>query len=101
LRGPVGDRKIEAQIGFCPSVAFHRFTPGQPGERPLDLVAGFVPERDGGTVSTNRLRPPADERRLDVDLRELWLAIEPQVLVPEAACDLEIAIEPDTISSCL
>ena len=34
-----------------------------------------------------------DERHLDVDLRELGLAIEAQVLVAEAAHDLEVAVE--------
>ena len=34
------------------------------------------------------------ERRLDVDLRELGLAVGAQVLVAEAARDLEIAVEP-------
>ena len=33
-----------------------------------------------------------DERHLDVDLRELGLAIEAQVLVAEAAHDLEVAL---------
>ena len=34
-----------------------------------------------------------DERHLDVDLRELGLAVEAQILVAEAAHDLEVAIE--------
>ena len=34
-----------------------------------------------------------DERHLDVDLRELGLAIEAQVLVAEALDDLEVAVE--------
>ena len=35
----------------------------------------------------------ADERRLDVDLRELRLAVGAQILVAEAARDLEVAVE--------
>ena len=34
-----------------------------------------------------------DERQLDVELRELGLAIRPLILVAEAACDLEVALE--------
>ena len=34
------------------------------------------------------------ERRLDVDLRELGLPVLPQVFVTEAADDLEVALEP-------
>ena len=34
-----------------------------------------------------------DERRLDVDLRELRLTVLPQILVAEAARDLEVAVE--------
>ena len=35
-----------------------------------------------------------DEGRLDVDLRELRLAVRAQILVAEAARDLEVPIEP-------
>ena len=35
-----------------------------------------------------------DERRLDVDLRELGLPVLPQILVAKAARDLEIPVEP-------
>ena len=42
-----------------------------------------------------------DERHLDVELGELGLAVGAQVLVAEAAGDLEVAVEPATISSCL
>src|SRR2546422_7129275 len=34
-----------------------------------------------------------DERRLEVDLRELRLAVIAQILVPEAARQLEVAVE--------
>ena len=43
LCGPVGDRKIEAQIGLVGAVPLHRFAPRQTREWPRDLVAGFVP----------------------------------------------------------
>jgi hypothetical protein len=35
-----------------------------------------------------------DERRFDIDLRELRLTVRAQVLVAEAACDLEVPVEP-------
>jgi hypothetical protein len=41
------------------------------------------------------------ERHLDVDLRELRLAIGAQILVAEAADDLEVAIQPAIIRICL
>ena len=44
----------------------------------------------------------ARERHLDVDLRELGLAVGAQVLVAEAARDLEVACRsPTTIRICL
>ncbi len=42
-----------------------------------------------------------DERGLDVDLRELRLAVAAQVFVAEAARDLEVALQPATMQSCL
>ena len=68
LRGPVGDRKIEAQIGLVRPVAFHCFAPRQPRERPLDLLSGFVPQRDEHRLDETDYVLLPDERRLDVDL---------------------------------
>ena len=43
----------------------------------------------------------ADEAHLEVELGELGLAVAAQVLVAEAARDLEVAVHAATISSCL
>ena len=42
-----------------------------------------------------------DERHLDVELGEFGLAVGAEVLVAEAAGNLEIAVEARTIKSCL
>ena len=94
LRGPVGDRKVEAQIGFVGAVALQRVAPRETRERALDLVADFVPQRDEDPLDDGEHVLLPDERRFDVDLRELRLAIVPQILVAETPRDLEITIEP-------
>src|SRR2546425_654695 len=65
----------------------------QPRERPPDRVPRLLPQRH-----EHRLHEPEhvllpDERGLEVDLRELGLAVVAEVLVPEAARDLEVAVE--------
>jgi hypothetical protein len=72
-----------------------RLVPGQPGEgarerQPLGVLEnlGHEPLHDREEVVA------VEERGLDVDLRELGLPVEPEILVPEAAHDLEVALEP-------
>src|SRR2546427_10163335 len=75
------------------AVPLHRFAPGDARERPGDLVARLVPQGDqyGLHVAEHVLHP--DERRLEVDLRELRLAVIAQILVAEAARQLGVAVQ--------
>ena len=53
----------------------------------------FVPQRDeDGLDEPHHILLP-DEGCFDIDLRKLRLPIVPQILVAEAARDLEIAVE--------
>ena len=60
----------------------------------VELDAEHVlPQRDDQALDHVLDDLLVDERHLDVDLRELGLAVEAQVLVAEAAHDLEVAVE--------
>ena len=64
-----------------------------PREGSLEHLSRLVPERRDQALPEAEHVLHADERGLDVDLGELGLAVGPQVLVAEAAGDLEIAVE--------
>ena len=64
------------------------------GNGPRDRRAPPRPRASTSTCSTTACTSScADERRLDVDLGELRLPVGAQVLVAEAARDLEVAVE--------
>ena len=89
----VGDRHVEAQVGLVRAVLQERLGVAQAREGPLDLHAD-----EGHHALEERLhevehRLHARERHLDVHLRELGLAVGAQVLVAEAAGDLEVLVE--------
>ena len=91
----VDDRHGEPQVGLVGPVAVHRFGVGHPGKRGRDRDPEGVPHHRGD----HRLGGPddvldADERHLDVDLRELRLPVRAAVLVPEAADDLKVPLDP-------
>src|SRR5205085_11966565 len=90
----VEDLELVAQIGAIGSVALHRLRVRHAPERGRHLVTNLFPERTDQTLGERDDVILADERSLDVDLREFRLAIDPQVLVAKASSDLEVAIEP-------
>ncbi len=91
----VEDLEAVAQVGPVRAVALHRVGVRHPREASRGSLS---PPR--ATARRRALRPGAgcpprcDERRLDVDLRELGLTVRAQILVAEAARDLEVAVEP-------
>ena len=87
-------RQVEAQVRLVVAVLAHRLGERQALERAGDLDPQHVlPERDHQPFDRLLDVVLVDERHLDVDLRELGLAIEAQILVAEAAHDLEVAVE--------
>src|SRR3989441_11037277 len=93
LRGPIRDREFETKIRLVGAESLHRLTPREPRKRPADPVTRFVPQRDEHGLDEPHHILLADEGCLDIDLRKLRLPIVPQILVAEAARDLEIAVE--------
>jgi len=88
------DLHPEAQVGTVDAVAVHRLLPGHPREGRAD-----APARQRGRAVEDLLDhrdhvARVDERHLEVDLRELGLAVGAQVLVAEAARDLVVALDP-------
>jgi hypothetical protein len=84
----------ETQVGLVDAVALHRVAPRHARERRLDLDVHRLAERLGEHALPHLEHVVfLDERHLHVELRELRLAIGAQVLVAEAARDLEVAVE--------
>ena len=87
------DLEPVAQVGPVDAVALHRVRVRHAPERrrecrdPPRAKRAHEPLGDAHDVLLR------DERRLDVDLRELRLPVGAQVLVAEAARDLEVAVE--------
>ena len=93
--GELGELERHAQIRLVRSVEQHRVGIGQHRERirQIDIERLFENGPD------QRFHDAADlflrqKRGLDVDLREFRLPVGAQVLVPETARDLVIAVEP-------
>ena len=83
-----------AQVRLVRAEPLHRLMPGQPRERTRDGQVG--PQRRGH-VGEELLQQREDilffaERPLQIELRELRLSVGAQVLVAEAARDLEVAL---------
>src|SRR5262245_23019632 len=84
----------EAQVGLVAAVSLHGLVVANTWKRTLDRVAGDAPK-----PLHQRLDDLEDHRKLGighlkVNLGKLRLSICAQVLVAEAARDLEIAVEP-------
>ena len=93
--GAVGQLEPEPHVRLVRAVAAHRVVPGEPGKGAGQLDALRPPEDlDDEALHDGQEVVAVEERRLDVDLAELRLAVGAQVLVPEAADDLEVALEP-------
>ncbi len=93
--GQVTERQLEAQVGLVRAVLPGRVGVGEALERARDLDAQHVlPELDHQPLDDVLHVVLGHEAHLEVDLGELRLAIEAQVLVAEAADDLEVAVDP-------
>ena len=88
----VVDRHPAPEIGLVGSVLRHRLAVRHARERTRDVNADL--REGGGDGRLDQLEHEflRRERDLDVHLRELGLAVGAQVLVAEAARDLEVAI---------
>ena len=93
-RGEIADLEPIAQVGLVDAVPLHGLalrdaagTAGPPRRRASAQRSTRICSHDVLDVLG------ADERRLEVDLGELGLAVGAQVFVAEAARDLEVAVE--------
>src|SRR5436190_6065308 len=91
--GRIEELELVAEIGPVRSVALHRLGVRHLLERSRHRDTNLTPQRSQQAFGQRYDIALRDERRLDVYLRELRLAVNSQVLIPEAARDLEIAIE--------
>ena len=95
-RRQVGYLHPEPEVGLVDAVAIHRLAPGDPAERnragrhpgSAFTTAAMVASIACWTPSSSQKAPS------EVELGELELAIGPEVLVPIAAGDLEVALDP-------
>ena len=92
--GQIEELELDARIGPIDAETRHRLGVREARERALELDAEHVPPGARGHLFQHLDHfLDADERHLQVDLGELELPVRPQVLVAEAAGDLEVAIE--------
>ncbi len=95
-RGQIGEidqLHVETQIGRVVAIVLHRLVVGHSGQRQLKFQPQQLPGQPGHqTVDHADDVLGVDEAHLHVELRELGLAIGPQVLVAETAGDLHVAI---------
>src|SRR5690242_2108941 len=89
----IEDLELVTQIRAIGTVSLHCLAVGHPAERYRHVVPNFFPERADQTLGQRDDVVLSDERRLDVDLRELRLAVDPEILVAEASGDLEVTVE--------
>ena len=92
LAGQVDHLERRSQVGLVDAVARHHVGVGVAIERRMDLDADQGEEPLGQALHHRHHLVAPDERHLDVDLRELGLAVGAQVLVAEAAADLHVAL---------
>ena len=93
--GDVDNRQPEADVRLVGSVEVHRLLPGHPGEGLGDVQPLHLPHdplKQALEMSKNILL--LDKGHLHVHLGKLRLAVGPEVLVPEAAGDLVIPVDP-------
>ena len=91
--GHVGELEPEARVGTIRAVAPHRLGVSHAREGARHFEA--AQRESGGEQLFDQLVDVlgAHERRFDVDLRELRLAVGAQILVAKAAHDLVVAVE--------
>ena len=85
----------DAKVGPVGPEALHRLAPGEAGQRVGQLDASR-PREEVAHHSLDEVEEPVHLQKggFDVDLGELGLPVGPQVLVPEAANDLVVALHP-------
>src|SRR4051812_36003202 len=84
----------EAQVGLVGAVAQLRLVPGHALVRRLELdVEAFAPDPLRRALHQREQLFAVGERHLDVQLRQLLEPVGAQILVPEAAGDLVVALE--------
>ena len=98
LRGDlaeVDERQLEAQVGVLRPVAVDRLLVGDARERDVQRLVQAAREhaRQHGFHRAEDVLA-IHEAGFQVDLRELRLAVAARVLVPVAAGDLEVAVQP-------
>ena len=94
LRRQDAQRQAEAQVGAVNAVGLHRVGVGDVREGDLlDALAGrLLDQLDQHAFDQPHHILLGDERHLHVELGELRLAVGAQVLIAEAARDLEVAV---------
>ena len=91
--GEVDELAAEAQVGTVDAVAAHRLVVRHPRDRQRHLVTDELAPQPGDERLDQRLDVlGVAEAHLDVELGELRLPVRPEVLVAEAAGDLEVAL---------
>ncbi len=89
----VGDLHADPAVRLVGAVAQHHVVVLEPLERRLHLDSRRGEDRGDHAVDERDHVLLLDERELHVELGELGLAVRAQVLVPEAARDLVVALE--------
>ena len=94
VRGQLGELDAEAQVGLVRPEAVHRLAVGHP--RDLGHLVGgqLAPQRPDDVLGDREHVVAVDEAHLEVELGELRLPVGAEVLVPEAAGDLVVPLEP-------
>ena len=92
--GRVLDLEPEAKVRLVRAVAEVRLLPGHARERRLELdAAALAPDPRDDPLDQPEQLVLVGERHLDVELRQLLQPVGAQILVPEAAGDLVVALE--------
>ena len=97
----LGNRVVETQVRLIGAVFGHRFLIGHAADRGLDLNADELPQflHDRFTQSDDVFL--FNERRLNVELRELWLAVCTEVFVAVAASELVVTLNATDLQKLL
>ena len=94
--GEVAQQQLEARVRLVDAVAVHRLPPGHARERhgqPAAAEIARVPCARDRVLERGEDVVLVDEGHLDVELRELRLAVGAQVLVAHAVRELEVPVE--------
>ncbi len=93
-RRQIADLHAAPEVWLVRAVLRDGFGIGHAQERPRRLTSDEAHEPLHERLDRRKHQILGRERHLEVDLRELRLAVGPEILVAEALDDLEVAIEP-------